>query len=184
MAVTTCMIELVQLAQAGDRTAFDELVRMFHSRVFAVVMRRLRNTAEADEVVQDVFLRAFCKLAQLEDAHRFGGWVSQIAVRLSINRAVRRPAETCMEAETIDGFEQSVQTPLGQLLRHEDAAQVRAGLQQLSRLDRDTLWAFYFEGASLREMSEQFDSPVGTIKRRLHTARGRLRDVISGMQTA
>lgn len=57
MAVTTCMIELVEQAQAGDRPAFDELVRMFHSRVFAVVMRRLRNTAEADEVVQDVFLR-------------------------------------------------------------------------------------------------------------------------------
>jgi RNA polymerase sigma-70 factor (ECF subfamily) len=46
------------------------------------------------------------------------------------------------------------------------------------------LWAFYFEGSSLKEMSEQFESPIGTIKRRLHTARGRLRDVISAMQPA
>jgi RNA polymerase sigma-70 factor (ECF subfamily) len=184
MATTICMVELVRQSQAGDRTAFDELVRMFHSQVFAMVMRRLRNTAEADEVVQEVFIRVFCKLDQLEEPERFAGWVSQIAVRLSINRAVRRPVETCVEAEIFDGVEQSAQTPLGDLLSREDAAQVRAGLQQLSRLDRDTLWAFYFEGASLREMSEQFDSPVGTIKRRLHTARGRLRDVISGMQTA
>ncbi|MFM7055562.1 MAG: RNA polymerase sigma factor [Planctomycetota bacterium] len=184
MATTTDMTELVQQAQAGDRSAFDQLVRMFHSRVFAMVMRRLRNTAEADEVVQEVFLRAFCKLDQLAEAERFAGWVSQIAVRLSINRAVRRPAETCVETEIFDGVPQPAQTPLCDLLRHEDAAEVHAGLQQLSRLDRDTLWAFYFEGASLREMSEQFDSPVGTIKRRLHTARGRLRDVISGLQTA
>jgi RNA polymerase sigma-70 factor (ECF subfamily) len=180
----TLMIQLVNEAQAGDRIAFDQLVRMFQGRVFGLVMQRLRNTAEADEIVQDVFLRAFCKLNQLEEPERFAGWISQIAVRLSINRAVRRPAETCVAAEVFDGVEQSAETPLEDLLRIEDAAQVRAGLQQLSRLDRDTLWAFYFEGASLREMSEQFDSPVGTIKRRLHTARGRLRDVISGMQPA
>ncbi len=178
------MIRLVHEAQAGDRIAFDQLVRMFQGRVFGLVMQRLRNTAEADEVVQDVFLRAFCKLNQLEEPQRFAGWIGQIAVRLSINRAVRRPSETCVEADVFDGVERSAETPLGDLLRMEDAAQVRAGLQQLSRLDRDTLWAFYFEGASLREMSEQFDSPVGTIKRRLHTARGRLRDVISGMQPA
>ncbi|MEY3175583.1 MAG: Sigma-W factor [Planctomycetota bacterium] len=184
MATTTCIIALVRQAQAGDRAAFDQLVRLFHARVFGMVMQRLRNSAEADEVVQEVFLRAFCKLAQLQDAERFAGWIAQIAVRLSINRAVRRPVENCVEADVFDGFQQTAQTPLGDLLRHEDAAQVRAGLQQLNRLDRDTLLAFYFEGASLREMSEQFDSPVGTIKRRLHTARGRLREVISGMQTA
>jgi len=51
-------------------------------------------------------------------------------------------------------------------------------------LDRETLWAFYFEGSSLKEMSEQFESPIGTIKRRLHTARGRLREVIGAMQPA
>jgi RNA polymerase sigma-70 factor (ECF subfamily) len=57
-------------------------------------------------------------------------------------------------------------------------------LNRLGDIDRQTLWAFYFEGSSLKEMSDRFESPIGTIKRRLHTARGRLRDVIGGMQPA
>ncbi|NIP86705.1 MAG: sigma-70 family RNA polymerase sigma factor, partial [Planctomycetales bacterium] len=65
-------------------------------------------------------------------------------------------------------------TPLEIVLRQERAALVRAGLDRLRPLDRDTLEAFYLRGSSLAEMSHQFDSPVGTIKRRLHVARRRL----------
>ena len=59
-------------------------------------------------------------------------------------------------------------------LDRERQSQVRAGLRRLGDLDRNTLVAFYVEGQSLIEMSEEFRSPVGTIKRRLHTARKRL----------
>jgi RNA polymerase sigma-70 factor (ECF subfamily) len=59
-------------------------------------------------------------------------------------------------------------------LRHERARQVRAGLRRLKALDRKTLVAFYVDGQSLAEMSTKFASPIGTIKRRLHTARKRL----------
>ncbi|MFN9718844.1 MAG: RNA polymerase sigma factor [Planctomycetota bacterium] len=175
---------LVRRAQSGDRAAFDDLVVLFQSRIFGIVMHRLRNTAEADEVVQEVFLRAFRKLPQLQDADRFSGWLCQIASRLSINRAVRRPNETCVENDSFDGTLETDETPLAAMIRQENMAQVRDGLKQLKHLDRETLWAFYFEGASLKEMSEQFESPIGTIKRRLHTARGRLRDVIGAMQPA
>jgi RNA polymerase sigma-70 factor (ECF subfamily) len=60
------------------------------------------------------------------------------------------------------------------MLDAESRAQVRSGLDQLSELDRTTLMAFYFDGQSLLEMSDQFRTPVGTIKRRLHVARKRL----------
>ena len=175
---------LVVRAQSGDRNAFGDLVTLFQSRIFGIVMQRLRNTAEADEVVQEVFLRAFRKLPQLQEPDRFGGWLCQIAVRLSINRAVRRPAETFCEPESFDAFQETEETPLSALLRQENIEQVREGLNQLGRMDRETLWAFYFEGSSLKEMSEQFSSPIGTIKRRLHTARGRLRDVMGALQPA
>ena len=58
--------------------------------------------------------------------------------------------------------------------RSERRSQVRAGLGRLGELDRDTLVAFYVQGQSLVEMSQEFRSPVGTIKRRLHVARKRL----------
>ena len=178
------LTETVLAAQRGEREAFDELVRLFESRVYGIVMQRLRNTAEADEVVQEVFLRAFRKLSQLNEPERFAGWLCQIAARLSINRAVRRPAETIVESSTFDALQSAPENPFEQLLRQESIEQLRAGLNRLGDLDRATLWAFYFEGSSLKEMSEQFSSPIGTIKRRLHTARGRLKDVMGNLQPA
>ena len=65
-------------------------------------------------------------------------------------------------------------TPLNLALEAERRTQVHAGLRRLGDLDRDTLVAFYVEGQSLIQMSDSFDSPVGTIKRRLHVARKRL----------
>ena len=75
-------------------------------------------------------------------------------------------------------------SPDAELMQVEEAEQLRDGIDRLGELDRRTLLAFYFDGQSLKEMSVSFDSPIGTIKRRLHTARHRLHDVLSGMQTA
>lgn len=172
-------------AQAGNRDAFGELVVEFHSRVYGIVMQRLRNTAEADEVTQEVFLRAYRKLSQLKEPKAFGGWLCQIAARLSINRAVRRPPETVCEPASFEVLQQAPDSPAAELMQLEDAEQLRTGLDRLGDLDRRTLMAFYFDGQSLKEMSVVFDSPIGTIKRRLHTARHRLHDVlIASMQPA
>lgn len=167
-------------AQAGDRDAFDYLVDHYFSRVYGIAMQRLRNTAEADEVVQEVFLRAFRKLDQLKEPAAFSGWLCQIATRLSINRAVRRPPEVACEPTTFEVLQETPDAPGASLIQSEDAAQLRDGLDRLGDLDRRTLIAFYFDGQSLKEMSVAFDSPIGTIKRRLHTARHRLRDALTG----
>ena len=98
----TQLINLVRQAQTGDREAFGELVQAFEPTVFGIIMRRLRNRAEASEVAQEVFLRALRKLDQLREPERFPGWLKRIAVRMSINRAVRRPKET-MQAPDVLG---------------------------------------------------------------------------------
>ena len=76
------------------------------------------------------------------------------------------------------------EAPDADIMQSEDAQQLRDGLDRLGDLDRRTLVAFYFDGQSLKEMSVRFDSPVGTIKRRLHTARHRLRDALASVQPA
>lgn len=178
------LIDTVVRAQAGDNDAFGQLFEQFYTRVFSIVMLRLRNTAEADEVTQEVFLRAFRKLSQLNEPAAFAGWLCQIATRLSINRAVRRPPEVCCEPASFEVANEVGDHAVQGLMQLEDAEQLRSGLDRLGELDRRTLLAFYFDGQSLKEMSVVFDSPVGTIKRRLHTARHRLHDVLAAMQPA
>lgn len=176
------IIALVTEAQNGSREAFGELVVQFESTIFATVMKRLHNHAEAREVTQEVFMQAMQKLFQLREPERFVGWVRQIASRMAINRAMRKPHEFSCAPETFAGISSEPDTLLQDILRHEQASQLRGGLDRLREMDRDTLVAFYFEGQSLKQMSDSFDSPIGTIKRRLHTARHRLREELGDLQ--
>ena len=178
------IVILVRQAQSGNAEAFGELARQFEPTVFAIVVRRLRNRSEALEVTQDVFMQALRKLPQLREPERFAGWLRQIAVRMSINRAVRRPPESARSPETFNSVKTAGRAPLDDLLRAEQAREVWGGLEKLRDLDRRTLIAFYFEGQSLKQMSDEFDSPIGTIKRRLHTARNRLKNELLRMQPA
>ncbi|HVW38855.1 MAG TPA: sigma-70 family RNA polymerase sigma factor [Pirellulales bacterium] len=182
MSVLTCeltdekllLIEQVRAAQAGDREAFGELVERFERSVYASALRRLGNHVEAQELTQEVFVQALRKIGQLREPECFGGWLRTITARLAINRRTRNSQATPTERETLDAVCLEHETPLASALANERRTQVRAGLDRLGRLDRETLVAFYVDGQSLVEMSAAFESPVGTIKRRLHVARKRL----------
>jgi len=178
----TRMIALVQLAQTGDREAFGELVVAFEPTVYSIVLRRLRDASDARELTQEIFIRAMRKLVQLREPERFPGWLRQIAVRMSINRIVRRPKESTVASTTFDNVRADTNSPLDGVLKTEQAEQVWGGLRTLKELNRDTLIAFYIEGQSLAQMSDSFRSPIGTIKRRLHTARHRLKDAMGDFQ--
>ena len=123
---------------------------------------------------QEVFLQAIQKLDQLRDPECFAGWLRSIAQRMAINRALRRPPSVATEPQTLEATCVDSRTPYKAVIENERSDQVRWGLRRLREMDRDTLVAFYMRGQSLIEMSDQFDAPVGTIKRRLHVARQRL----------
>src|SRR5690606_33064829 len=111
---------------------------------------------------------------QLRQPEAFAGWLRQITTRMAINRMVRRAPDRSTEPETLDAYCVESETPLESAIAGERQTHVREGLDRLGDLDRETLMAFYVDGRSLLEMSDDFAAPVGTIKRRLHVARKRL----------
>jgi RNA polymerase sigma-70 factor (ECF subfamily) len=166
---------VVERARDGDRSAYGELVERFQPTVYALALARLRNPNEAQELVQEVFIHAMKKLGQLRDAHCFAGWLRQIAERMAINRLTRRGPVRGAEPAVLENVQAAAASPLDELVRMEQKAQLWAGLDRLKPVDRATLVAFYIHGRSLKEMSREFETPIGTIKRRLHVARNRLR---------
>ncbi len=170
----TSLEYLVLAAQAGDREAFGELATRFEPMVYSIAVRRLGNHSEAQELCQEVLVKAMQKLEQLKVPAAFAGWLRSITVRMAINRQVRRAPVVATEPQALDATCYESATPLDAVLANERARQVRGGLARLGELDRHTLEAFYLRGESLSEMSESFAAPVGTIKRRLHVARKRL----------
>lgn len=172
---------LVEQAQAGDREAFGALVEQFERTVYAICASRLGNATEAAELTQDVFVHAFVRLDQLRDPERFAGWLRQMSVRMAINRATRRVPPSPIEDEVLEGMGAEHDDPSEALVRRERAARLWAGLDRLKPLDRETLVLFYIRELSLNEMADELNVPIGTIKRRLHTARHRLKDVLQDM---
>lgn len=169
------LVTLVVLAQSGDRAAFGSLVEQFERTVHAICLRRLGNPSEAAELTQEVFLHVMNRLDQLREPERFAGWLRQVAARMAINRATRRVPLPSVDSEVLEAAGSHRQDPLDELIARERASQLWDALGRMKSLDRETLIAFYIHGQSLVEMAERTGAPVGTIKRRLHTARKRLK---------
>jgi RNA polymerase sigma-70 factor (ECF subfamily) len=171
----TLVTTLVRKAQSGDREAFGELFERFQGHVFAIALRRLGEFNEAQELCQDVFVQAMLKMDQLREPECFAGWLRSITHRMAINRMVRRTPELPTDQEVLDSacIDKDID-PLDHVIASENEDLLHEGLERLRELDRETLVAFYVNGHSLIEMSDEFDAPLGTIKRRLHVARKRL----------
>lgn len=166
---------LVRLAQSGDREAFGLLVEQFQRTVHAICLRRLGNPSEAVELTQEVFLHVMRRIGQLREPERFAGWLRQVAVRMAINRATRRTAPASVEPRVLEGASEPRSQPLDELIARERAQRLWEAIARLKPIDREALVAFYIQGQSLIEIAERLETPIGTIKRRLHTARKRLK---------
>ncbi|MEO1614556.1 MAG: sigma-70 family RNA polymerase sigma factor [Planctomycetota bacterium] len=176
--------ELVVAAQGGDRDAFGELFGRYRAAVVAGAMSRVRNAEEADELAQDVFIQAMQKINQLRVPEAFGGWLRQIVHRMAINRITRHRGAVACDPETLEATCVTEGAPQDVVESREQAAAVRDSIDRLCALDQETLTAFYLNGRTLIEMSNEFGAPIGTIKRRLHVARKRLAKEMDSFQAA
>ena len=193
LSITTIPIErdedysalatLVRQAQDGDREAFGLLVEQFERTVHAICLRRIGNPSEALELTQEVFLHVLRRIGQLREPERFAGWLRQVTVRMAINRATRRVALPSVETDVLESATGYLDNPLDSLISRERVERLWAGIDRLKPLDREALVAFYIQGQSLVEIAEEFDAPIGTIKRRLHTARKRLKAELESTAT-
>jgi len=126
-------------------------------------------------MTQEVFLHVLRRLDQLREPERFAGWLRQVAVRMAINRATRRNAPPSVETAVLERASEHREDPLDELIARERARRLWEALERLKTIDREALVAFYIQGESLIEIAERLEVPIGTVKRRLHTARKRLK---------
>ena len=171
----TDVADLVRRAQRGDRDAFGRLVEKFQRTVHAICLRRVSNPSEALELTQEVFLHVMRRIDQLREPERFAGWLRQVAVRMAINRMTRQVAPASVETNVLEGAGETHDDPLDSLIARERAQHLWEALARIKSIDREVLVAFYIQGESLIEIADRLDAPIGTIKRRLHTARKRLK---------
>jgi RNA polymerase sigma-70 factor (ECF subfamily) len=171
---------LVAGAKRGDPRAFDALVRRYRGRVFALALHLSGSESDADDITQDVFLRAFHTLGAFEGRSEFFTWVYRLTVRraIDVRRARVRRSESSIESED-PRLERAVQVDSGGDPRR--AAELRQTyarlLRALDALPADmctTVVLVALQGLSNGEAAVVQNCPPGTIAWRLHQARGRL----------
>jgi RNA polymerase sigma-70 factor (ECF subfamily) len=169
---------LVDRAKTGDRAAYGELVERFQAGVYAMALTKVRNPTDAQELAQEVFVHAMRKIGQLRDARCFAGWLRQITARMAINRLTRKGPMCGTEPGVLDSIPGHGRGPAHEVEVNESKAELHEALKELKPDDRAALEAFYLRGRSLKQLSKEFEAPIGTIKRRLHVARHRLKAVM------
>lgn len=169
------MTELIRRAQGGDPAAFEELYRENVNRVYALSLRMTANAGEAEELTQDIFVRAWTKLGTFRGESAFSTWLHRLAVNVIIqsrrSRNRRWDRETSMEDLTVVdvGLPDSPVEPITDLER---------AIRTLPPGARLVFLLHDVEGFKHEEIANRTGTAVGTVKAQLHRARKLLRKIL------
>ncbi len=165
---------LVAAALAGGPEAFAPIVERYRDAAFGVALARLRNFHDAEDITQGVFVEAYERLGNLKDPARLGAWLRSITIHRCIDH-LRRRVEVA-GVEEIDDRLSDPATPHTEMERQELRDRIMAAIGRLNRPMAETTVLFYINGYSQEEIARIQEVPVGTVKRRLHDARNRLKE--------
>lgn len=178
--------ELVLRAQSGDKRAFDLLVRKYQFKVIQLVTR-LVGDADAMDVAQESFIKAYRALNGFRGQSAFYTWLYRIAINTSKNYLVsrnRRPALQDIDVQEAELYGHTehlsdVDTPEAQLLSEEIKREVAGAIRKLPPDLRQAVTLRELEGLSYEEIAEVMDCPIGTVRSRIFRARAAIDAVLA-----
>ena len=173
--------ELVVAALAGNTQAFDVLVTRYRRAMLTIAQQIVRNPTDAEDVVQDAFLRAFEALPQLTDLNRFGAWLHSI----TRNRALRyyKSASRYQPQEDMEPYlnraaDTSAADPAHIVERELTQQAIRDAIQELPTDYQAVIELYYWAEMPQKRMAEFLSVPLSTVKWRLHKAKELLKTTL------
>lgn len=179
MAEQTSDQLLVERVQRGDRRAFDLLVLRYQQRIVKLIMRYLHDPAEAQDVAQEAFIKAYRALPGFRGDSAFYTWLYRIAINTAKNYLValqRRPVEYDLDLQNPEHYELNARlrdedTPEGIALQEELRQTVEGTIASLPEDLRTAIMLREVDGLSYEEIAQAMDCPVGTVRSRIFRAR-------------
>jgi RNA polymerase sigma-70 factor, ECF subfamily len=168
---------VIQAAQRGEREAFDVLVERHQKDVYRLCYRYVNNHEDANDMAQEVFLKAYRAIGRFRGDSSFTTWLYRIAVNTCLNfRASRRPNQDELP-EALPDHRPGVGTRMEQA---EKAKQIRDAVSRLPDRQRATLILKIYHELTHEEVAGILGSSVGTVKANLFHALGNLRKMLTG----
>lgn len=171
--------KLVEMVQRGDKAAFNVLVLKYQHKVLKLVTRYVRDQAEAEDIAQEAFIKAYRALPSFRGESAFYTWLYRIAANTAKNVLVssrRRLVDYNLDLQDPEDYAAQVllkdgDTPEGMLLTEEIRQTVTEAMQQLPDDLREAITLRELEGLSYEEIAEVMECPVGTVRSRIFRAR-------------
>lgn len=174
---------LVAAAQAGDRYAFEELVRRYRNDVYALSYHFLKNREEAWDISQEVFIKAYQSLGRFRGESSFKTWLLRITANSCKDQFKKRRVDTVPFDDTLDAGNppSAVLDPGAQSCAKELGAAIERAVAQLPAKHRTAFVLREYQGLSYQEMAETMHCNLGTVMSRLHHARRKLQNTLIAM---
>jgi RNA polymerase sigma-70 factor (ECF subfamily) len=173
-------LALVERVQAGDQAAFGLLVTKYQRKLLRLVMRLVRDHAEAEDVTQEAFIKAYRALPGFRGESAFYTWLYRIGVNTAKNWLVangrRMPTVTDIAGDDSDGIDdggllRDDETPDRVMMSKQIAATVNAAMAALPEDLRTAIALREIDGLSYEEIAQVMDCPIGTVRSRIFRAR-------------
>jgi len=174
--------ELVQACLAGRRDAFDVIVERHQRHVYQLCYRFAGNHEDANDLAQDVFVRAYRGLRTFKGQASFGTWLYRIGVNVCLSKAAGKPRTESLEPLLATNDERAAardETAVDALLRGERAAEVRAAIARLPKKQRATLVLRVYHELPHEQIARVLGSSVGAVKANFFHALNNLKKLLS-----
>jgi RNA polymerase sigma-70 factor (ECF subfamily) len=172
--------ELVKQCQAGEMSAFEELVSRYHQKVYMVSLGLLRNRDDAMEVAQEAFFRAYRKINSFQGGSSFYTWIYRIAVNISIDTQRRQRRNPLDFRESMDGVMEAqnevAKDPFTDVHDRELREKLTKAINDLTPEHKAVIVLRTIEGMSYKDIGQILGCSEGTVMSRLHYARKKLQD--------
>ncbi len=174
---------LAKLAKTGDRGAFADIVELYKDKLYHLAYRMVGNRQEAEDIVQETFLRVFRNLDRYDETMKFSTWIYRIGTNLCIDKLRKRKASYSLDADVADGegtdwyamLPSDEPTPEGRVMLSETQRRIREAIDTLPEKYKSVVILRYLHDMSLQEIGDVLDMPVTTVKTRVHRGREFLR---------
>ena len=174
-------LELARRARRGDAAAFDDLVRRFHRPVYRFCWRLLRS-ADAEDLAQDTFVRAFVHFERFDPERPVLPWLMAIARRLCLDLLRRRKVMARTETTLVSS--PPAPGPEGEASIREQLSRLDRALADLDEGPREAIILFHIEDMSYRDIAAALEVPMGTVMTWLHRGRAQLKRALEGAPIA
>jgi len=172
-------LALIKRVQQGDRSAFDVLVIKYQARILKLIMRYVRDPADAMDIAQEAFIKAYRAAPSFRGDSAFYTWLYRITINTAKNHLVaagRRPLHYDLNTDNAEQFEnfakmKDIDTPEGLTLSEEIRQTVNKAIADLPEDLRTAIILREIEGMSYEEIAQTMECPVGTVRSRIFRAR-------------